>query len=174
MDTLLAIFTRRSVRNYEPGQLTKEQINNLLKAAMAAPSAGNSQPWHFVVVDDHNKLKQISSFHPYAKMASQAALAILVCAEPALEKFPGYWPQDCAAAVQNILLAAHAQGLGAVWVGIHPGNDSAPFKELFELPQGIEPMALVVIGSSSSAPEDPKRYLPERVHLNKFARKAAP
>ena len=173
MDTLSAIFTRRSVRKYQPGELTEKQIENLLKAAMSAPSAANSQPWHFVVVDDHKKLNQISSFHPYAKMAAEAALAILVCAEPALEKFPGFWPQDCAAAVQNILLAAHAQALGAVWVGIYPGNDSTPFRELFELPQGIEPMALVVIGSAPSNPEEPERYLPERVHYNKFTPKAA-
>ena len=168
MDTLSAIFTRRSVRKYQPGQISQEQTNNLLKAAMAAPSAANSQPWHFVVVDDHKKLTQIATFHPYAKMAAEAAQAILVCAEPGLEKFPGFWPQDCAAAVQNILLAAHAQGLGAVWVGIYPGNDPKPFCELFELPQGIEPMALVVVGLDSSTPEDPKRYLSERVHQNKF------
>ena len=168
MDALFTMLSRRSVRSYQPGEITQEQIDNLLKAAMAAPSAGNSQPWHFVVVNEREKLTQISVIHPHAKMADQAKLAIMVCADPTLEKYTDFWPQDCAAAVQNILLAAHAQGLGAVWTGIYPAINPKVFREMFELPQNIEPFALVVVGNSSKEPQEVKRYLANRVHLNTF------
>lgn len=170
MDALFAIYTRRSIRQYDSGKVEEEQIRNLLKAGMSAPSAGNSRPWHFVVIDDQDKLAQIPAIHPHAQMAAQAALAILVCAEPGLEKYPGYWPQDCAAATQNILLAANAQGLGAVWCGVYPGiTDDSKFRKLFALPDSVIPMSLVVIGRKTSELKDPERYFEDRVHRNKFA-----
>lgn len=168
MDTLFAMFTRRSVRQYDPGKVEEEQIENMLKAAMSAPSARNSRPWHFVVIDEPEKLSKISFAHPHASMAANATLAILVCSEPELEKISGYWQQDCAAATQNILLAAHAQALGAVWCGIYPGVSDSELRELFELPEGIIPMSIVVIGRKPSEPKDPERYMAERVHRNKF------
>lgn len=173
MDALFAIFSRRSVRQYESGKLEEAQVENLLKAAMSAPSAGNARPWHFIVVEDHEILSQIPGIHPHAAMASHAPFAILVCAEPALEKYPGYWPQDCAAATQNILLAANAQGLGAVWCGVYPGiKDDSQFRKLFNLPDKVIPMSLVVIGKrpeGAGEPKDPGRYDQSRVHRNKFA-----
>lgn len=168
MDALKTIFTRRSVRKYNPGPISSEQVKNILKAAMSAPSAGNSQPWHFIVVDEPEKMIKMAGTHPYAAMAKQAPLGILVCADPGLERYPGFWPQDCSAAVQNILLAAHAMGLGAVWTGIYPHLAPEPFRELFSLPENIIPMAFVVIGQSSDEPADPERYAPERVHCNKW------
>ncbi len=170
MDALFAVYTRRSVRQYGSGGVDEAQIENLLKAGMAAPSAGNSRPWHFVVIDDVAKLSEISEIHPHAKMAAHAALAIMVCAEPALERYPGYWPQDCAAATQNILIAAHAQGLGAVWCGIYPGiKDDSAFRKLFCLPDSVIPLSLVVLGPEKEEPKDPGRFDKDRVHRNMFA-----
>ena len=169
MDALFAIYTRRSVREYDPGHVEEEQLENLLKAAMSAPSAGNSRPWQFVVIDDREKLARIPFIHPHAKMAAHAAMAILVCGDPERERYPGLWPQDCAAATQNILLAAHAQALGAVWCGVYPDKElPEAFRELLEIPEEIIPFSLVVIGRRPSEPKDPERYDSSRVHLNKY------
>src|SRR5512142_911151 len=108
MDALEAILTRRSVRRYTPEPIAEELLHELLDAAMHAPSAGNEQPWHFVVVTDRETLAAIPRFHPYAVMLRQAPAAIVVCGDPTLEKYHGYWVQDCAAATENLLLAAHA------------------------------------------------------------------
>ena len=168
MDALFAIYTRRSVRQYAPGKVEEDQIDKLLRAGMAAPSAGNSRPWHFIVIDDPEKLAKVPTALPYAQMAAQAALAIMVCADPGLERFPGYWPQDCAAATQNILLAAHAQGLGAVWCGIYPGNEEHTVREIFDIPKTIMPLSLIVIGKDPTESKDPGRYDADRVHRNRF------
>ena len=120
MDTLLAIRTRRSIRAYQDKPVPEELTQKLLAAAMQAPSARNQQPWQFIVIDDRALLAKIPGVMPNAAMAAEAPLAILVCAELALEKSQGYWVLDCAAAVENMLLAAHALGLGAVWCGVYP------------------------------------------------------
>jgi hypothetical protein len=117
METLQAILTRRSVREFTNQDVSKEDLNDLLRAGMQAPSAGNEQPWHFIVIDDPELLKKIPEFHPYAKMLNEAPLAILVCSDRNLEKHRATWLQDCSAAIENILLTAHAKGLGAFgWV----------------------------------------------------------
>ncbi|MDW7754170.1 MAG: nitroreductase family protein, partial [Brevefilum sp.] len=118
MRTLEAIFTRRSVRDFKHDPVSDNDLNDLLRAAMQAPSAKNEQPWHFIVIDDPEILHAIPEFHPYSKMLMDAPLAILVCSDRKLETKRASWLQDCSAATQNILLAAHALGLGAVWLGI--------------------------------------------------------
>ena len=169
MDALFAIFSRRSVREYLPGKLEEGQIDNLLKAGMSAPSAGNARPWQFVVIDQPEKLAAIPSVHPYARMAAGAPLAVLICGDPEKERYPGFWPQDCAAAAQNILLAAHAQGLGAVWCGVYPEEERVQlFQEMFSIPPAVIPFALIVIGRSASEAQDPERYDSRRVHRNKY------
>jgi len=115
MDAIEAILTRRSIRRFRDEPVSDDLIETLLRAAMAAPSAGNQQPWHFVVIRDRETLDTTSTVHPYATMAAEAALAIVVCGDTTLEMHKGFWVQDCAAAIQNLLLAAHASGLGAVW-----------------------------------------------------------
>ena len=114
MDIFTALHTRRSIRQYTDAKIAKEDVRVLLDAAMIAPSAGNARPWQFVVVDDPALLAKVPDIHPYVGMAAGAPLGILVCGEPAAEKYPGYWVQDCSAAVQNLLLAAVGLGLGAV------------------------------------------------------------
>ena len=169
MDAMDTILTRRSIRQYTPAPVSDEHIEALLRAGMAAPTAGNQQAWEFVVIDDRALLDAVPSVHPYAQMCAEAPLCLAVCADPSRERYPGFWVQDCAAATQNILLAAHALGLGAVWLGIAPSGDRAHHvAELLKLPAGIEPLALVAVGhpAESKHPED--RYDPAKTHHNQW------
>jgi nitroreductase len=167
METLQAIKTRRSIRKFLDKPVSSETVRVLLEAAMFAPSAGNEQPWQFIVLDDRKFLDEVPGICATASMCRQSALAILVCSDFALEKYPGFWVQDCSAAVENLLLAAHALGLGAVWAGVYPLNDRVEaFRRLLGLPDEITPFALVVLGYPNEAPVAPKRYRDERVHYN--------
>lgn len=167
MNTLEAIYTRRSVRDFTQDPVSKEDIQDLLKAGMQAPSAKNEQPWHFIVIDDPDILHAVPSFHPHAKMLFQAPLAILVCSDRRLELKRASWIQDCSAATENILLAAHAKGLGAVWLGVFPDADRVQgMQTLLALPPDIRPMALVAVGHPASRPEAVDRYDESRVHYN--------
>ena len=123
MDTIEAIHSRRSIRKYEDRPVSPESVQKLLASAMQAPSARNQQPWQFVVIDDRRLLGQIGQMNPNAQMAQRAPLAILICGDLRQEKSEGYWVVDCAAAAQNMLLAAHALGLGAVWTGVYPREE---------------------------------------------------
>ena len=167
MDAIEAILGRRSIRIYADAEVQEDTVEELLKAAMAAPSAGNQQPWHFVVVDDRELLRKVTDVHPYAQMAAKAPLGILVCGDPSLEKHEGYWVQDCAAATENLLLAAYALGLGAVWTGVHPRVERAEgFRKLFGIPRDIIPFAFVVIGYPAENKLPSERYAPDRVSRN--------
>ena len=114
MDAYETILTRRSIRRYTNQDVSEEMVEKLLRAGMAAPSAGNQQPWHFLVIRDRDTLVKITEVHPHSKMLLTAPLAILVAGDEKLQIHPGYWLEDCSAATENILLAAHALGLGAV------------------------------------------------------------
>ncbi len=169
MDAITAIMTRRSIRSYTKGPVPDQALDTAIKAAQAAPSAGNCQPWHFIVVRERATLEAIPSIHRYAKMAPDAQVGILVCADPSQEKYPGFWVQDCSAATVNLLLALHAQGLGAVWTGIHPDAERvAAFQKMFEMPQGIVPFALVLVGQPVNQGKEADRYRPERVHKERW------
>ncbi len=163
------ILTRRSIRKYTPESITQEQIENLLQAAMYAPSARNEQPWHFIVVNKRTMLNKIMQAHPYAAMLKEAPLAIIVCADKNLEKTEDYWIQDCSAATQNILLAAHAMDLGSVWLGVYPREERVlAIKNLFELPENIKPFSIIAIGHPDEQKPLPERYLSDRVHTNQW------
>ncbi len=169
MDTIDAIFTRRSIRKFKPVAVDPQKLELLLKSAMYAPSARNEQPWHFIIIDDPEVKNKVMNAHPYAKMLSQAPVAILVCGDKNLEISPGYWPVDCSAATQNILLAAHATGLGAVWLGVHPRTErKKAIREIFNLPQHIEPFSVVAIGVPDEQKEQPERFRPERIRKNRW------
>jgi len=169
MDLYTAINTRRSVRSYTDETVSEEDIRILLEAAMAAPSAGNAQPWHFVVIDDKSLLEQVPAINPYASMAPKAPLGILVCADKTAEKFPGFWPQDCAAAVQNMLLAVVERGLGAVWTGIYPSEERCEnFAKLFELPHYVVAMGLIVIGHPKEEQKPLDRFSTQKIHRNRW------
>ncbi|MBN1394938.1 MAG: nitroreductase family protein [Pirellulales bacterium] len=169
MDAMEAIFSRRSVRRYADKPVPEELVQKLLAAAMNAPSARNQQPWQFVAIDDRDMLHEIGEINPNAKMAQRAPLVILVCGDPGLEITEGYWVVDCAAAVENMLLAAHALGLGAVWTGVYPRQGRMDgLRRLVGLPEGIMPHSLVVVGYPAEQPSPQDRYLPERVRRNRW------
>jgi nitroreductase len=165
MDALEAILSRRSIRKYTSDPITDQEIEILLQAGMSAPSSGNAQPWHFIVIRDHSTLDEIPKFHRFASMIPSAQAAILVCGDEKLENHPGRWPLDCSAATENILLAAHAQGIGAVWVSVHPDQDQVDvISKLYKLPPSVHPVSLVVLGRSNEQKLPPHRFKPERIH----------
>ena len=169
MEAIKALLTRRSIRKYTEGTIPKDTIKELLNAGMHAPTARNYQPWHFVVVDDRDTIDQLAEAHPHAKMLKQASLAILVCGDKNIQEEQAYIMQDCSAATQNIMLAAHAHGLGSVWLGMYPREDRIrEVSRVLNIPDHILPAALISIGYPDEIKDAPDRYKEERVHWNKF------
>ena len=165
MELTEAIATRRSIRRFQERPVADEHIRAIIEAAMLAPSAGNQQPWHFIVITDREKLDAIPSFHPYSDMVRTAPVAILICGDPAGGPWPDFWPQDCSAAAQNALLAARGLGLGTVWVGVYPVEERmAGFRRLLAIPEHVLPFALIPVGWSDSLFQAVNRSRPERVH----------
>jgi nitroreductase len=164
-----AIFARRSIRKYTSQPVDKETVGKILAAAMAAPSAGNGQPWHFVVIDERDKLNKITEFHQYSQMLKEAPLAIVVCGDTTNERYSGFWVQDCAAATQNILLEAHEQGLGTVWLGVYPIESHVKnVSELLNLPEKVIPLSIISMGYPNETKEPADRYTEEKVHWNSW------
>lgn len=169
MELLEAIRTRRSIRRYQNAPVPEELVEKILAAAMSAPSACNQQPWQFVVVTDRNTLDAVPKINPYAAMAQQAPLGIMVCGDLSLEKPGGYWVVDCAAAVQNLLLAAHALGLGAVWTGVYPQQDRMQgFGRLLNLPEHVKPHSLILLGYPAEQPLHEDRFRADRIHRERW------
>ncbi len=169
MNTLDAIFTRRSIRSYTDQKVDKKLIEEIISAAMYAPSAHNQQPWCFLVIDEKALLEKISNFHPYAKMAKSAPLGILICTDTKLHKIENYWIQDCSAATENLLLAAHDKGLGAVWTGIYFNKElEKNYTKEFNLPENILPFAFVVIGYPKEQKAKQERFDKKRIKYNNW------
>ncbi|MEZ7197084.1 nitroreductase family protein [Pseudodesulfovibrio karagichevae] len=169
MDTLEAIRTRRSVRKYEDRPVPDEMVRQILEAAMMAPSAGNGQPWQFIVVNERARLDAMVDLHPYVKMVLQAQVGVIVCGDLSKEKYPGYWVQDCAAAMENLLLAVHALGLGAVWTGIYPKEDRVTgYRAMFNIPDHVVPLGFAPIGWPAQQPKSESRFNPDRIHYNTY------
>jgi nitroreductase len=165
MELLDAILGRRSIRKYAEGEVDPDNLATLLRAGMAAPSAGNEQPWHFITIHDREKLVALSTAHPYAEMVAKASLAILVCADMDVVKHRDYWPQDCAAATQNILLAAHSLGLGSVWVGVYPREARvSEIRRVISLPAHIVPFSLLPVGFPAERKSRIDRFSVDRIH----------
>lgn len=169
MNLYEGLITRRSIRKYRTEPVSYEIIEGLIRAGMYAPSAVNCQPWHFVVIDDKHIMQQIMEVHAYASMLKNAQAAILVCGDEHLQHSEGYWAVDCAAATQNILLAAHDKGLGAVWLGLHPREErKSAIQTIFDLPGHIQPFSIISIGWPDEEKETPDRFKPERIHYNNW------
>ena len=164
------ILNRRSIREYQDKLIPEAVIQDLLRAAMQAPSAGNEQPWQFVVINDQDKLDLIPTVHPHAHMLLKAPLAILVCADISLDLYDGaYWYQDCAAATENLLLAATVKRLGSVWLGVYPDqNRMQGLKNLFNLPEQIIPFSLVSLGFPTEIKKPAARFDKDRIHYNNW------
>lgn len=169
MDALKAIKTRRSIREYSSEKVDESHILEILEAAMCAPSAGNQQPWHFVVVDDRKILDEIHEVHPYSSMLKQVSVAVVVCGDTKAEKFKGFWVQDCSAAVENMLIAANAKGLGAVWLGVYPREERVKgIQRILSLPEYVIPLAVVPLGYPLKKPPQIDRFNRSRIHRNRW------
>lgn len=143
------ILTRASVRSYQNKAVEDEKITQILKAAMAAPSALNRQPWRFIVVKDAALKSELAKNLPNAKMAEQAPVAIVVCGDmdkTAKGDAKEFWVQDVSAATQNLLLAAHSLELGAVWTGLYPTDRAQTAAKILNLPENLIAFALIPVG----------------------------
>src|SRR5208283_873295 len=140
-------LTEMSIRSYSDQAVCPEFVRKLLLAAMAASSAGDQRPWHFLVVEDPGtRMWMADILQPFAHTLPQAPVAILVCGDPTLEKHAGFWVQDCAAVMQNILVEARAQSLGALWLRIYPVEGRVQnFRRLLDLPRHVIPFALAPV-----------------------------
>lgn len=167
------IITRTSIRAYTNQPVAADTVEILLKAGMAAPSAVNKQPWHFVAINERAKLDELAEANPRGgKMLKEAPLAIVVCGDltKTLDgKGQEFWIQDCSAATENILLAAHALGLGAVWTAGHPMEERMEtLRATLKLPDTIVPLCTIVIGHPAENPDPKDKWIPENVTYNEF------
>ena len=170
MEDLNFIYRRRSIRKFTDQPVTDEVIELLLKAAMAAPTAMNIQSWRFIVIRDAELLRAIRRVMPFGKM--EAPCAVSVCGDlQSLRRLVAerFWVQDCSAATENLLLAASALGLGAVWCGVEPLNQvSASISKLLKLPEHIRPLNIIYIGFPAEEKPARTQYDPKKVFLDQF------
>ncbi|MBQ7422201.1 MAG: nitroreductase family protein [Prevotella sp.] len=172
---LECIMTRTSVRSYLDKSVEEEKIEKLLRAGMAAPSAMNKQPWHFVVITEKSILESLSQASPNARAVANAPLAIVVCGDMTKALEGGghdFWIQDTSAASENILLAAHALGLGAVWTGTYPSQERCEaVSRVLSLPDYLIPLNTIVIGypNGTTLPKD--KWNPDNISYNKYNEK---
>ena len=169
---LKSIMSRKSVRQYTDQPVSREQLEILVKAAVSAPSAVNKQPWAFVVIDDRVTLDILAALLPYAKMAAKVSAAIVVCGDLS-KAYNGledeYWIQDCSAATENLLIAAEAMGLGAVWTAVYPEEDRVEIvRKQLALPELIVPLNLIPKGSPLHDDTPKNKYKPEILHFNRW------
>ncbi len=168
------IMTRTSIRQYKDQPVEQEKVDILLKAAMAAPTAVNLQPWHFIVITDKPTIDLLSGRQP-----TNAPLLIAVCGDTdkttmpdGKTKLPDFWVEDVSAATENLLLAAHALGLGAVWTAVYPAMERvAEVANVLNCPNNIVPMAVVRVGYPDEAPEPKDKFKEENISYNKFGGK---
>ena len=168
------IMTRTSIRQYKDQPVEQEKIDIMLKAAMAAPTAVNLQPWHFIVITDKNTIGLLSGKQP-----TNAPLLIAVCGDTdktsmpdGKMKLPDFWVEDVSAATENLLLAAHALGLGAVWTGVYPAMERvAEVANVLNCPNNIVPVAVVRIGYPDESPEPKNKFKEENISYQKFGGK---
>jgi len=161
------IFRRRSIRKFTDEPISDEHLDLILKAAMAAPSAHNLRPWHFLIIRDRAKLNKIADIHPYAKMLYQAPVCIAICGDIKISS--KRWDQDCAAAAENILLSLPELGLGGVWIGYHPNSGLTTLStELFALPENIRLFNMIAIGHPAEEKPSRTQFDANRIHFEKF------
>ena len=164
------IMTRVSVREFTGEKISEAQLDTLLRAAMAAPSAINKQPWAFIVVTDEAKIAALGEALPYSRCSNHPAVAIIPCGDlsKAIEGEMGaFWINDVSAATENLLLAAHAMGLGAVWTGLHPDMNRAKMvQDMLGLPEHIIPLCVVPVGIPAERPAVKDKYKQENIHYN--------
>jgi nitroreductase len=165
------VFARRSVRHYAAGEVPEPLVRDLLEAAMAAPSACAKDPWHFVIIRDPATRAALAEGLPNGKMLASAALGIVVCGDlrQAHDGQLSFLLQDCSAAIENLLLAATALGLGACWLGVHPREDRVRnLRQALGLPEQVVPVAAIAVGWPAETKEKRTRYQDSSVHQGKW------
>ena len=170
------IFSRRSIRRYQDRPVPEETLTDLLEAAMAAPSAVAKDPWNFIVVRERETLDRIADLLPHGKMLRTAPAAIVVCGDidRAHDGMESYMLQDCSAAIENILLAAAALGLGSCWLGVHPRPERMEgLRKLFSLPANIIPVSGIALGWPEEGKDPRTRYRAGAVHYEAWEGRAA-
>ena len=166
METIEAIMTRRSVRTWTGEPVVPEERKIILEAAMNAPSAADARPWHFVTMDDPSVIRQFAGLGG-TEMLVESTFMVLVCGEPGREIYPGFWPQDCSCAAQNMQLAAHDIGIGCVWIAIYPLEERVDTcRRILEIPESITPFALLAMGVPNEILPPEYRYDEQRLHHN--------
>lgn len=167
---LEAIYTRYSCRSFTDQKVEMELLEEIVRAAMAAPSAKNVQPWEFIILDDREVMDQLCEALPYAKMLSSAQAAVVVCGvSSSVEGGSDHWVVDCSAATQNLLLAAHTLGLAAVWTAVYPYVERLePTLKVLPMPEGVVPLCVVPIGYAAREPRVKDKFKSEKIHLNRW------
>jgi len=161
------IFARRSVRKYTGQSVAIDDLRKLLEAGMAAPSSSNLKPWHYVVIRREETLRELAEAHPHGKMLKDADAAIAVCGDTKIS--PDYWIQDCSASTENILIAAAALGLGAVWLGCHPREERvSAIKGILGIPESVGVLSLISIGYPAEEKEPRTQYDESRIHTESW------
>jgi nitroreductase len=169
MELFDTILTRRSIRKYTTQKIERDLVDKIIIAGMHAPSAVNKQPWHFIVFEERKTMNEIMTVHQHSQMLAEAQTAILICYDENLQHDEGYGAVDCSNATQNMLLAAHALGLGACWIGIFPrSNRMESMQAIFNLPANVKTFALIALGYPAEKKLRSERYKPERVHYEKW------
>jgi len=164
-----AIYKRRSIRKYTSKEVPDEKLLEFVKAGMNAPSAGNQQPWRFVIVTERSILDKIPGVHPYAEMLKQAPAAILVCGDLGLDTHKGYWVQDCSACTENILLEIADQGFGGVWLGVYPREDRVDgLRKLLNIPENVVPLSLIAVGYPAEDKPPKNEFDKSRIRYNSW------
>lgn len=170
MSAIETIYKRRSIRHYLDKPVERDKITTLLKAATAAPTAANCQPWEFIVVDEPENLAEIKNKLVFARY--NAPVAIVVCGNMKLSfKGPGQemWVQDCSAATENMLIAATSLGLGSVWIGVYPlESNIKPLKKILNIPDYVIPLAIVYVGYAAEEKEPRTRLDEKRVYWQSY------
>jgi len=163
------IYRRRSIRKFTQEPVPDEVLREFIRAGMNAPSAGNQQPWHFIIINRRKLLVEITKIHPYAQMLHEAPAAILVCGDLDLEEHEGFWVQDCSAATENILLEIVDQGFGGVWLGVYPRKDRVKgIRALLGIPERIIPFSLIAVGHAAEKKEPKGEFREERIRYNEW------
>lgn len=164
------IIERRTVRKYKGSEISGTILEQILKAGMFAPYASKKMPFHFVVIKNKETLTDLQKIHPFAKPLETAPVAILVCADNTLEAVDRLYVSDCAAASQNILLAAKSFNLGSCWLGLYPWEEiTEKFAEYFSLPENIKPFSLITMGyANEDDMPKPDRFDKEKIHYESW------
>lgn len=168
-EVINAILSRRSIRSYTNKNISKQDMDLILKSAMYAPTARNLQYWRFLVIQDKTNMAKLENIQPYNTLLNSANAAIIVCSEMENEVAQKYFMQDCGASIQNIMLAATSLGIGSITLGLHSNADQvAAIKEQFNMPQNIMPVGIVALGYPNEEKPDPGRFDESKIHYEKW------